>query len=62
MMPTGKLIATSRSNGDTPFGVRIPPPHPRYYLPGGDLHVIVGVFGRFKLYFILTVLLLRACV
>lgn len=48
MIPTGKLIATSRSKGDTPFGVRIPPPHPKYYLPGGDLHVIVGVLDRFK--------------
>lgn len=41
-MSTGKLIVTSRNNRDTPVSVRVPPPHPDYYLTGGDLHVIAG--------------------
>jgi len=33
-------MPTSRNNRD--ITIVIPPQHPRYYLPGGDLHVIAG--------------------
>lgn len=38
---------TSRNNGE--INVMVPPPHDNYYLPGGDLYIIVGAFDRFQL-------------
>ena len=32
------------NNNDGEITVVIPPPHPRYYLQGGDLHIIVSPF------------------
>lgn len=32
------------NNNDGEITVVIPPPHPRYYLQGGDLHIIVSAF------------------
>jgi hypothetical protein len=41
-------MSPQKNNTDTHVGVRIPPPHPDYYLPGGDLHVIVGAVELFN--------------
>ena len=34
----------SESSNNKEINVVIPPPHPTYYLPGGDLHIIVSAF------------------
>lgn len=47
--PQPSASGNSKSNGD--ITVVVPPPHHKYYLPGGDLHVIVGTFDRFQLLF-----------